>query len=320
MTRTAIIPYSPERTTQQDIECLRASLAGISPDVDLRAFNIAYTPLWLADNFTSQTVTVTLNNYFKPDIFDFIPGRQFFGKPLSKGQLLQDLIKADLPTPYSTSLKPGLTPTEDTFGPYITIKTMAPGTHQATGIFMCQTSQFDLLRAEILEQYQGDMERGYTPTVQQYVPTGPKPRHTSIITFLGSPIVCFSTTAPNRFDPEKASGLIGGDATSNFEQNKTEVLVNDVEMVDMAQRVAQAFPEVSVLGIDMVRCAETGKVYCLEVNLGNLAVLSAPICGTLRQNLGMQDMLKQFSAYDTMARRMVETLDETKTGSKQIRE
>ncbi|MGJ8605984.1 MAG: hypothetical protein ACSHXH_17845 [Marivita sp.] len=102
--------------------------------------------------------------------------------------------------------------------------------------------------------------------------------------------------------------MAGGEATSNFHDDRTRVLTGDPEMVALAQSICAVYPQTSVLSIDMVRCVETKKLYCLEANLGNLCVLSAPICGRLLRDLGRQDVHDQFGSYDTIARRMSETL------------
>ncbi|KIN70128.1 hypothetical protein Z945_3731 [Sulfitobacter noctilucae] len=309
MTRTVILPYTAQRTTPQDITRLRAALAAQAPDVALRSFETTCIPVWLADPLPPPVVTVTLNNDAAPYLMQFVPGRQFFAPVLSKAALLDRVIQAGIPVPKSAALHPVSQPTEADFGPYITIKTTAPGTTRATGITVCRTANFEALRPKITQMYQSDIARGFVPLLQQYVSTGPRPCHTRVTTFLGAPIVCFSTTARAPFDPAALTGLAAGEATSNFREDRTRVLVDDAEMVALATRVAAVFPETSVLSIDMVRCAQTGRIYCLEANQGNLSVLSAPILGVLRQKLGEDAMLAQFGAYDTMAKRIVEVLE-----------
>ncbi|MGC1505190.1 MAG: hypothetical protein WA782_13760, partial [Sulfitobacter sp.] len=189
------------------------------------------------------------------------------------------------------------------------------GTTRAHGISVCKTLEFVDLKSEISQKYQIDIAKGYMPVLQQYIPTGPKPCHTCVTTFLGAPIVCFTTTALLPFEPKIMSGIAQGEATSNFENERSRRLVDDDAFVEMARKVAAVFPETSVLSTDMVRCVETGEIYCLEANLGNLSVLSAPICNSLRRDLGTAGVLGQFSAYEAMARRIIETLDDLAVGS-----
>ena len=45
-------------------------------------------------------------------------------------------------------------------------------------------------------------------------------------------------------------------------------LVDEPELNELARRAHRAFPTIPVLGIDMVRDIETGRLYVIEVNAG----------------------------------------------------
>ena len=309
MNPTVILPYTAERTTAQDIDFITRCLHRRDPEVRFLPFDADLTPVALAEPFSPRTITVTLNNNAPSAIFDFVPGPKFFAPQKSKTRLVKDLVKAGIPMPHTDIFNPDQAPDDAVFGPYIAIKTTAPGTVRAKGIHVFRTDQFGKLLDQLIALYKGDMAAGHKPLLQQYIPTGPKPTHTRVSTFLGSPIVCFQTIAPDEFWPHKLKGLAGGEATSNFRSDRTRVLSNDDEMVALAQRICAVYPTTSVLSIDMVRCIETGKLYCLEANLGNLCVLSSPICGGLLRDLGVKGVHSQFGSYDVIARRMIETLD-----------
>jgi hypothetical protein len=311
---TVILPYAAERTTHKDIDWIAGCLQRRDPSVRFIPFKSETTPVALAEPMPRRTITVTLNNNAPSPIFSYIPGPKFFARQRSKSKLVDDLVTAGIPMPHSEHFTPDTSLDEATFGPYTTIKTTAPGTTRAKGIHVFRTGQFTALRDDLLKMYKRDMAAGHPPLLQQYIPTGPKPKHTRVSTFLGAPIVCFHTIAPAPFDPAKLDGLAGGEATSNYSADRTRGLSNDEEMVTLAKTVCAVFPETSVLSIDMVRCVETQQVYCIEANLGNLCVLSAPICGGLRRDLGADAVYKQFGSYDVIARRMVETLDQLPAG------
>lgn len=309
MPSAVILPYTPLRTTAEDIAQITRCLHEQDPKVRLLAFASEITPIALAEPFSKRTITVTLNNNPPSPIFDFVPGPKFFARNSSKTRLVADVIAAGIPMPHSEHFSPEMDLDEARFGPYVAVKTTAPGTVRAKGIYVFRTKQFDELRPQLAKLYQSDIAKGHRPLVQQYIHTGPKPTHTRVSTFLGAPIVCFQTIAPAPFSPEKLTGLAGGEATSNFSNRRTRILSGDPEMVALAQEICAVFPETSVLSIDMVRCNDTGKAYCLEANLGNLCVLSAPICGGLLRDLGKTETHNQFGSYNVIARRIVETLD-----------
>lgn len=308
MKQTVILPYTAERTTNQDVEYITKCLERRDPSVCFLPFNDVITPVDLAGPFSRSTITVTLNNNPPSPIFNYIPGPKYFAPLKSKAELVNKLVKDGIPMPHTEPFDPSSSPDETKFGPCVAIKTTAPGTTRAKGIHVFRTDQYIRLRDELIALYEDDIAAGYRPLVQQYIPTGPKPTHTRVSTFLGAPIVCFQTIAPNDFWPHRLKGLAGGEATSNFRNDRTRVLCNDEEMVALAERICAVFPQTSVLSIDMVRCIETKKLYCLEANLGNLCVLSAPICSRLLHDLGVTETHRQFNSYDTIARRMIETL------------
>lgn len=314
MKKTVLLPYDPKTTTPDDLKRLRSYLNKRAPEVRLVGFPATRPPVCLAEITGPRTITVTMDHTKPSPIFEHVPGTKFFSRRRSKLRLFEDLAHTGIPVPVSERLSLDLEPTEARYGPYITIKSMAPGTSRAKGIVVLKTTDYDRLRDRIFYAYQADISKGYTPLVQQYIPTGPRPKHTVVSTFLGAPIVCFETIARRRFDPERMSGLVGGDATSNARDDRTRKLVSGEKKVALAKRVAQAFPETAVLSIDMVHCQDTGKLYCLETNIGNLCVLSASRCSQLRKALGAKNVYKQFGSYDTMAKQIIETLEDIPGG------
>lgn len=313
MTPTIILPYTSKRTTLQDIEAIRIRLQRHRAPPRLLAYDYEEPPANLAGPFPEKTITVTLNAY-RPSassVFKDIPGPKFFARKRSKTELVDDLLKSGrIMMPYFEMFSPEMIFEGKKFGPYTAIKTTAPGTARGKGIHVFKTETFDTLRDRLFRMYKKDIEAGHPPLLQQYINTGLNPSHTRVTTFLGEPIVCFKTTSSTALNLSKLSGLAGGEATSNYSSKRVRELCYDEEMIAMSQAVCRAMPETSVHSVDMVRCAETDVVYCIETNLGNLCVLSAPICRSLRKALGKDAVRRQFGAYETIARRMIETLDE----------
>ena len=309
MSGTVVLPYDPATTTAQDVHLIRQALKAQAPSVQFLPFPFELVPVSLADLSSPRTITVTLSNNPRNVIFDTLPGKTFFAPDRSKAQLVDDLIAAGLPVPHTGRFSPDARPDPAKFGPYVTIKTTAPGTDRARNIYTVRTAEFEACRPRLMTLFQKDMASGHIPLLQQYIVTGETPTHTTVSTCLGAPVLCYKTTAPAPFSPAQMQGLVGGEATSNHKANRTRQLSNDAEMVALARSASRAFPTASVLSIDMVRCEQTQKLYCLEVNLGNLCVLSSPICSEFRAALGERELHNQFGSYTTIARRMIETLD-----------
>lgn len=313
MIATIILPYTSKRSTLEDIEAIKTCLQRYQHPPHLLAFDYANPPEKLAESFPAKTITVTLNAYRPPamSVFTVIPGPKFFARKRSKSGLLDDLLKdGRIRMPYSQKFSREMLFDESKFGPYTAIKTTAPNSSRGRGIHVFKSKTFEALRDPLFKMYKKDINAGYTPLLQQYINTGLRPTHTRVTTFLGAPIVCYRTSSETTLNLSNLSGMAGGEATSNFGKNRYRELFYDEEATAMSTAVCRAMPETSVLSIDMVRCIETGFLYCIEANLGNLCVLSASICSGLRKVLGKDAVRRQFGAYETIASRMVQTLDQ----------
>ena len=77
------------------------------------------------------------------------------------------------------------------------------------------------------------------------------------------------------------------------------------EIVALAKRVARAFPGIPLMGVDVVRDVNDGKLYVLEINAGgNVWHFSSPMWAERRQRLPeiARDMREQYGAFDVAAK------------------
>ena len=78
-------------------------------------------------------------------------------------------------------------------------------------------------------------------------------------------------------------------------------ICNDAEIIALGERVHQAFPECSVLGVDIIRDSQTGQLYVLEVNpYGAVWHLSSPLARTFSPD-HVRELYAQFNALDRVA-------------------
>lgn len=309
MTGTIVMPYSAKRVTRSDCDEIAARIARRAPLVAFQPFDVAKPPAWLSGPFRQPVVTVTLNVTGAGPMLTRVPGPKYVATNSSKLALLKHLAKVGLPVPVSALLTESFTPDPEQFGPYLTVKTMAPGTSRARGIVSLKTEEFPRLRARLLQDYAEEIAAGHRPIVQRYVATGRRPTHVRVSSIFGRPVMAFRTTAPKPFNPAKMRGITGGVATSNAAATRSRKLEAEADVLALGERAANAFPEIPVIATDIIRDAETGQLFCLEANVGNLAALSAPICRELRADLGTQAMLDQFGAYDVIAEAFLEKLE-----------
>jgi len=101
--------------------------------------------------------------------------------------------------------------------------------------------------------------------VQQFVYTGRWPVNYRVTTLFGEVLFCAraevtQTRAPldNREDWHGRKSIVAS------AQNSTWTLVEDEEMMNIARDAARAFPDIPLLGVDLVRDIETGKCRLLK--------------------------------------------------------
>jgi hypothetical protein len=83
---------------------------------------------------------------------------------------------------------------------------------------------------------------------------------------------------------------------------------SDPAVVVFARRVSAAFPDVPLLGIDILRRHGDGELFALEVNAGgNVWHFSSPTWAANRAAFPavVEDMYNQFNALDTAARTLI---------------
>ena len=74
----------------------------------------------------------------------------------------------------------------------------------------------------------------------------------------------------------------------------------------MGERAHEAFPECPVLGVDIIRESQTGRLYVLEVNPhGAVWHLSSPLSRKMDPN-HVRDLYAQFNALDRAADILIE--------------
>ena len=78
-------------------------------------------------------------------------------------------------------------------------------------------------------------------------------------------------------------------------------------MIDYARRASAAFPEIPVLGVDVIREAASGDLYLLEVNAaGYTWQISSDYGKILKVKHGI-DLAAQFGALDIIAEGLIDT-------------
>src|SRR6478752_3189314 len=90
-------------------------------------------------------------------------------------------------------------------------------------------------------------------------------------------------------------------ATNDNLMGQVRSICNDPEIVALGERAHEAFPECPVLGVDIIRESQTGRLYVLEVNPhGAVWHLSSPLARKMDPK-HVRDLYTQFNALDRAA-------------------
>ena len=201
----------------------------------------------------------------------FMPrrGRVFAGRAIDKPTQLTKLHAMGLPVPRSVLLTPGVAKLDPAkWGSHVILKPAGSHSAKGLGLTVIPTEQ---VRYMPQEQYpEGHAGRDGPLLAQSFVVTGPLARHYRVNTLFGEPLYCMlnERTIPlPRLKDITAAHTSTAIATNVQDAGSRRLsLVDDADVLDLARRCHDAFPEVPLKGIDIVRDAETGNLHVLELN------------------------------------------------------
>ena len=159
--------------------------------------------------------------------------------------------------------------------------------------------------------------------VQRFIDTGPLILLYRVLTLFGVPLSCF--LAKERVPQPRPAGtdeeIESLSVASNARNFRVRSLYSDAEVLSLGVRVGRAFPDIPILGIDIIREERTGKLFVLECNPGgNTWHFSSKLIAGIRQQMGggslvgikkaeqigRQMLIDQFGAFDLAAEVLVE--------------
>lgn len=227
-------------------------------------------------------------------------GTRFRHLGIDKIEESRRLDEAGIPVPKWTVIdaQTSLDPSE--WGPYVVVKP----SRGARGAFI-SIQRATRVRLRRPDELPADHYGRHVPMLaQQFVYTGQNPESHRVITFLGEPVLAFryhgrTQTRPllERYGFQSASGhnIVASALGARLELSSEE------DVLALARRTHAAFPGVPSLGIDIVRDADTGKLFVLETNpSGGGWSLTQPNIRAMAREAGV-DLYAQFNALDVVA-------------------
>jgi hypothetical protein len=190
-------------------------------------------------------------------------GRVFAGSPLSKSEEYTSLTAAGVPVPrYRMLTEADPRPDVSGLGKYVVVKPDRGGRGAHVRIMRASRARWEPTTSRISGQSDALL-------AQEFIYTGERPISYRVTTLFGEVIWAIkveadSTRAPLS-GPEGFGETPGLSVVSNS-KGCVMSLMNDPDIIRFAEAAHRAFPEIPLLGVDVVRRQTDGQLFVVEVN------------------------------------------------------
>jgi amino acid adenylation domain-containing protein len=194
-----------------------------------------------------------------------LTGRILCGAPLSKGEEYAALARIGIPLPQWEVLTEQHTPDLSRFGRYVVTKP----DHGAKGAEVRLRLKKNVRWKPVVTGTAGESA---ALIVQEFIYTGRTPSSYKVSTLFGEPLYavrfeagCGRLPLVSLEEIEAGQKPVGVSVVSTSPDSKAE-LAYDREVIDLAISAQKAFPDIPLLGVDILRELPSGKLYVIEVN------------------------------------------------------
>lgn len=317
--RNLILIHPPGAGYNRDFEEISAKAHALDRSLVIFTLPASLNTDLGAHNWRYPTLTVALSLSFRLSI---LRGAMLKSEQVEK--LTQQAVfrKYAIPTPPALPFRFGMTLDPVLLGDLVVLKPMdLEQTSQGHGVQMFRRRRLNKLR--ITDFPEGHpihrARQGYI--VQRFIDTGENPSFFRVQTFLGKAIYAWhSTLVEPRCSLDADDADIERTNIASQGGEKTRKLIDDPDIIGLAEKVHKAFPHIPMLAVDVIREAATGKLYVLECNPGgNTWHFSSKVGEKLRLGFGdaktngnekaheiaRRMFIDQFGAFDIVARQLV---------------
>lgn len=185
------------------------------------------------------------------------------GQHVAKSVEYRALAALGIPVPRWVRLLPGKRPGLEGFGPYVVTKPEFGARGADVRLERREQAQWTRPRTELAKQFGGP----FNPRVaQEFIYTGAWPCSYRVATLFGVALFSFKVEADHARQPLGNRAAFSGQSVVASGHGCTFELCNDPEILSLAQRSHAAFPDVPLLGVDVLRDADTGQLFVIELN------------------------------------------------------
>jgi hypothetical protein len=308
--RNLVLVYDPSLHGIADFRAIAERIAARAPDVrpfvvlpDARAARDLPVETW---RDPALTVAFGPSKGFQP-----LRGPVIACRPISKLDQYARFLPHSIDTPRTALFRFGMALPEEDWGDFVVLKP-ADLTLTSHGDFiqLMRARHAAALRPQDLPANHPAHSGG--ALVQSFIDSGENPCRTRILTLFGEPLYTQNAVllkkrpALDAPDETLAAAVIATNATAASGRDDRRLMPDgSPDMLAFGRRIAAAFPEIPLLGIDAIRRAADGRLFALEVNAGgNTWHFSSPTWAKARATYPTvaADMYGQFGALDVAAR------------------
>lgn len=302
-TYNLILYHVPTRQCISDFMAIRNMMVGRAPDIQVHILTTAGT---LAPDFWRK-IAARPTLIFSPShlarIDEPTRGTRLMSVAVSKLKEIELLASAGAAIPETRLITPELRLDETQWGPFTVVK---PNRGLlGRGIRLTRTRDVRWTDTSTLPK--DDPRHGADLLAQRYVDTGPFATCYRVFMVLGRPIYCATSTAIERRPPLDSAGTDMLDiAVAANGVPRQRAVSNDREVIDLATSIHTALPHLPVMGIDIIREHDTGRLFVLEYNSGGGVWHLSSQHGLRLQRDYRLDYYRQFNALETITDALIE--------------
>ena len=297
-TRNLILVHQKAKQDRADFEAIEQRIGSLAPDI--RVFVVDTKEADRADGrFEHGAPTLTVSpmpiKRFAPP-----PGAVCQGHEFPKDEQYRMLAQRGVAVPDWATIVPDIALDPEQWGPYVVVKP-ALG-RKGAEIHIKKAGRVRYRPPESFAE--GHPARRAPLLAQRFVYTGTWPSNYRVVTFFGRALLCWHCEAAHRYVPLHSRWDFkakGGITVVSNKTDSTYQLARDADVITLAEQAHAAFPDQPLLGTDIVRDADTGKLYVIECNPRGDAWLISSDMGRMIEAANGLDFTAQFGALEIAA-------------------
>lgn len=303
----------------RDFDDISQRISAIDPGIAITAVGPRVQSVMDDAEWRLPTLTVAFLAKFVAEIRR---GRVLMNHQIHKPGQHRIFAEAGLPSPPIATFTPGLKLDPFLFGEFVVLKPIDPNFASfGRGVQLFRRRRIETMgwndfpRDHVIHRDRNGF------IVQRFIDIGAMIPIYRVLTLFGVPLYCWLAREKVPRPP-----VAGTDAEieqlriTNNGNFRERLRCNDEDVLELARRVGDAFPNIPLLGMDILREERTGKLFILECNPGgNTWHFSSKVTAAIRQQmggaslvgdrkgelLGRQLLIDQFGAFDRAAEVLV---------------